>query len=154
MFLQENYLNDLYSFYNGLGKLNFKGISAKKILFLKCNSKNLNRILSDSNMYPELPIVRKYTMIANRIKTNPKAYGITNSAEMALLFMFSVDPSFEAAIIFGESNTTDQARTKMISHFGLYDKALIKLEKFYISNFLGPKKTKEIEEKINRRIYR
>lgn len=147
-------LSDLKSFYKSLGELNFKGTTARKILELRYNSKELNRIFRDFNIYVELSAPQRYAKIANKIKTNPKGYGATNNSEMALLFMFSIDPNFEAAIIYGESNTTKEIKEKMMRHFGLYDSALIELEKHYINNFLGPKKTNEIEEEIDRRIYK
>lgn len=147
-----SYSLDINSFYENLGNTSFKGLDPKRILILKVFSKQLNEFYTNKDI--RLNIVGRYVKIMNRIKSNPKGYGITNDAERYLLFMFSVDPNFEAAKIHGECDRISDAKTKMKMHFGLYDRKLILLENYFIKHFLSEEKRKEINEEIERRAFK
>lgn len=147
-----SYNIDINSFYENSNKISFKGIDSKKILILKAISKQLNEYYNNPNI--PLNKVAKYVKIMNRIKSNPKGYGVSSQAEKYILFMFSVDPNFEAAKIHGECNKAEEAKEKMRMHFGLYDKRLILIENYFIRRFLSEGKRNEINEEIERRVYK
>lgn len=147
-----NYNIDINSFYENLSGTSFKGVDLKRILILKTISKQLNEYYNNSNIH--LNKVGKYVKIMNKIKTNPKGYGVTSESEKYLLFMFSVDPNFEAAKIHGECDRINDVKTKMRMHFGVYDRKLILLENYFIKHFLSEEKRNEINEEIERRVYK
>ena len=68
--------------------------------------------------------------------------------------MYSVDPNFEATIIYGVENNTKSIKEKLTQKFGIYDPNLIKIEKFVITNFLNQKQKDEINEEIENRIFK
>ena len=151
----ENYLShdtDINSFYKNLNGTSFKEISIEKLKELKRNSNNLLKLLKN----PKLPASKpgKYIRIMNSIKTNPTGFGVSNEAEKYIFFMFCIDPTFEAVKINGECNTTKEVKEKMINHFGLFDKKLIIVENFFIKNFLTEKKRNEINEEIEKRVFK
>ena len=78
----------------------------------------------------------------------------TSMAEKLLLFMFSIDPNFEIAIIFGSEDRIYTAKEKIKEKFGIYDINLIKVEKLVIKNFLSEQKRNEINEEIDRRAFK
>lgn len=143
---------DIDSFYKNLNGTSFKGIDSKKLVALKVISNQLNSFFNNNNLH--FSKASRYVKIMNRIKTNPKGYGVSNEAEKYLLFMFSVDPSFEAAKIQGESNKIDETKEKMENFFGIYDRRLIILENYFIKNFLSEKKRNEIKEEIDKRVFK
>ena len=149
---QISYKVDIDSFYKNLNGTSFRGLDSKKLLTLKATSKSLNRFYNNDNMpYNK---VSRYVKIMNRIKTNPKGYGVSSEAEKYLLFMFSIDPSFEAAKIHGECNKIDETKEKMQNYFGVYDRRLIILENYFIKHFLSEKKRNEINEEIEKRVFK
>lgn len=149
---QISYKVDIDSFYKNLNGTSFRGLDSKKLLTLKATSKPLNGFYNNDNMpYNK---VSRYVKIMNRIKTNPKGYGVTSEAEKYLLFMFSIDPSFEAAKIHGECNKIDETKEKMQNYFGIYDRRLIILENYFIKLFLSEKKRNEINEEIEKRVFK
>ena len=107
-----------------------------------------------NNEFDDLCRFEKYVKIMNKIKTNPKHYNVESLAERYILFMFSVDPTFEAVKIYGECNKINEVKKKSNQFFGLYDKRLISLEKFFIKNFLSSEMKKRIDEEINERVYK
>lgn len=153
-FYKESYniKTDMDSFYKYLNECNFSEITLKKLMALIYNSKKLNKFYTDTQS--ELTITEKYIKVMNTVKTNPKTYGAETQAERYLLFMFAVDPTFEAAIIHASLNKTDEIKEEMFNKFGVYDSKLIMLEKYYIKRFLSEKKKENICEEINRRIYK
>lgn len=149
---QISYKVDIDSFYKNLNGTSFRGLDSKKLLTLKSTSKPLNGFYNNDNMpYNK---VSRYVKIMNRIKTNPKGYGVTSEAEKYLLFMFSIDPNFEAAKIHGECNKIDETKEKMQNYFGIYDRRLIILENYFIKHFLSEKKRNEINEEIEKRVFK
>ena len=95
----------------------FGGLTSKKLLELKAISNQLNAFYKNNNIPYDK--VSRYVKIMNRIKTNPKGYGVSSEAEKFLLFMFSVDPTFEAAKIHGECNKIEETKEKMQNYFGI-----------------------------------
>lgn len=149
---QKSYTVDINSFYKNLNGTSFRGLNKEKLIELLNISKTLNAFYKNNN----IPINRvgRYVKIMNRIKTNPKGYSISNEAEKYLLFMFSVDPSFEAAKIHGECNKIEETKQKMERYFGIYDRKLIILENFFIKHFLSEKKRNEINDEIEKRVFK
>lgn len=141
--------SDINSFYKNLNNANFRGIDTKKLLELKFLSKEFNAYFYNPNVTS--PAYNRYTTIMNRIKTNAK---LTSDAERYILFMFSVDPNFEAAIIYASENHKKEIKKKMEERFGVFDPNLISIEKFYIKNFLSEKKRNEVKEEITKRIFK
>ena len=149
---QISYKVDMDSFYKNLNGTSFKGLSSKELLNLRATSNQLNAFFNNNNL--PFSKVGRFVKIMNRIKTNPKGYGVSNEAEKYLLFMFSVDPSFEAAKIHGECNNIEETKQKMKNYFGIYDRRLIILENYFIKYFLSEKKRNEIKEEIEKRVFK
>lgn len=149
---QPDFTVDINSFYKNLNGTNFKGLDTKKILTLKLTSNSLNAFYNNDNI--PLNKISRYVKIMNRIKTNPKGYGVSSEAEKFLLFMFSVDPTFEAAKINGECNKEEETKKKMENYFDIYDRRLIILENYFIKHFLSEKKRNEINEEIEKRVFK
>lgn len=140
------------SFYSNLSKAHFTKLTAKKLLTLKYFSKELNKyfITPSNNLTKRV----KYLKIMDKIKTNPKFWGIEDFAEQYILFMFSVDPNFEVAITFGECNRIYEAKNLIENRIGIFDYKLLKLEKYYIKNFMTETARKQIEEEIDKRAFK
>ena len=143
------HLND---FYGNLNKAKFSELNAKRILTLKYISKDLNKYLN--NDYDKLPRDCRYLKIMDKIKTNPKSFGIQNYAEKFILFMFSVDPDFEAAITYGECDKINDVKRLMKRKIGVFDINLIKLEHYYMKHFMSKLKKEEINNEINNRVFK
>lgn len=146
-----NYKIYLEEFYRNLNRSDFKSISVKKILELKAYSKQLNKEFDD----PKSEVLKtlRYLKIIDRLKLSHKQFNLsddikTRCAERYLLFMFSVDPSFEAAVIFGQCDTIKEIKKEMIKTLGIYDLNLVHIENFYLKNFASEKKKEEIRNKI------
>lgn len=149
---QISYKVDIDSFYKNLKGTSFRGLTSKKLLELKAISNQLNAFYKNNNIPYDK--VSRYVKIMNRIKTNPKGYGVSSEAEKFLLFMFSVDPTFEAAKIHGECNKIEETKEKMQNYFGIYDRRLIILENYFIKYFLSEEKRNEIQEEIEKRAFK
>lgn len=147
-----NTKSDMESFYKYLSECDFSEITLKKLIELIHNSKKLNKFYT--NTESEFSITERYIKVMNTVKTNPKTYGALTQAERYLLFMFAIDPTFEATIIYASLNKTDEIKQHLFDRFGVYDKNLVAIEKYYIKRFLSPKKKEAINEEINRRIYK
>lgn len=140
------------SFYKNIHDLKISEISSKRIEDFKEKSKDLNK--EYNNNYSDRPKNVRYSRIMDKIKTTPKTYDLNNSTEKLLFFMFSVDPEFEAVLIYEEANDTIQLKKKMESYFGVYDKNLIKIERWYIKNLLDKESRINLEEEAERRVYK
>lgn len=148
----QTYYDYIKLFYKDISATTFKGISAKKILELKYISKNFNKYFNSKNVDDEK--YKKYKNIIKLIKTNVKKFNIKSEAEKFILLMFCVDPTFETFKIYGECNRTDEIHQKMLEQFGIHDHYLIYIEKTYIKYFLSKRKQDEINEEIEKRIYK
>lgn len=141
-------LANIKDFYKYLNNANFKEINLKKLIELKTKAKTLNNFYN----YEEENYGKgdRYAKVMDKIKTRP---GMSKE-EKYLLFMLSVDPDFEAFKIYSECNKTEEIKTKMIYKFGVFDQYLVIIEKFYIKRFLSEKKRNEINEEIEKRIFK
>jgi len=150
--------NNLKAFYNNLD-LNKEDISLDKLNSIK------ERAIQFNNLYNSIYFKRnraeRYIRIMELINSNCSNKYIINSkfytssnTEKLILFMYSVDPNFEATIIYGVENNTKSIREKITQKFGIYDPNLIKIEKFVITNFLNQKQKDEINEEIENRIFK
>lgn len=147
-----NLKTDMDAFYEDIACANLNDVTVKKILELKNFAKELNKKFNNEGFHKIKSI--RYTKIMNEIRCTPKKFNIKKPIEKFLLFMFSVDPTFEAAIIFGESNTLKEAKAKLTNHYELYDPCLVRLEQIYIKHFVSQKKQEEIKEEIKRRVFK
>lgn len=147
-----NFKSDMNSFYEKFNEIKCNELTLKKIIEIIKTSKELNTFFNNQNI--DLWKIEKYIKIMNNIKTNPKKFNVTNSSEKLLLLMFAVDPEFEAAIIYGECNTTKEIKTKFKNKFGLYDPNLIKIENYFIKHFLSTKQKENIQKEIEKRAFK
>ena len=143
---------DVETFYKNLKDTRFNNINVGIILKLVSNSRGLNAYFNNENL--KVHKSQRYVKVMNKIRSDFKSFNISSDAEKYLLFMFAVDPNFEAAKIYGQYNTVSEIRTKMYKKFGIYDRTLITIEKFFIKNFLSDKKRNEINDDITKRIYK
>lgn len=154
MLLSKQNINlEFESFYSRLPLTNFKNINNEIIENIKQNSKELNNFFSFNN---GLFKTNKYLKIMNRIKTCPKNFNISNDdwAQIYLLFMFSIDPKFEITKIYGSCNTTKEIKFEIEKEFGVFDKNIIKLEKFFIKHFLSNSDKEKMDEEISQRSFK
>lgn len=89
----------------------------------------------------------------NKIKKLQKCNSI-NDTEKYILFMFSIDPNFEAIKILGQYNKLSEIKLAMILNFGIYDKNLFTIEKFYIKHFFSEKEKEDINNEIQKRAFK
>ena len=127
-------------FYKNFSKTKFNTLDDRKILELKSIAPNLleEEAVTNSNLV-------NYVKKMRRLNKRPEKY---------ILFMFSVDPTFEALKIYGETNHITEAKRKMCNFFGVYDSKLIKIEKEFIKLFLSEKEKQEINEEIEKRVFK
>lgn len=146
------------TFYN-VNKINFKDINAEKLQDIINRSRNIHKMFLNEYFRPHkserylkiMEIIHSNYREANPVKNE---YATTSIAEKFLLFMFSIDPSFEAAIIHGSENRTIDIKRQIEEKFGIYDINLIKIEKVVIKNFLSETKRNQIYEEIDRRTFK
>lgn len=135
-------------FYKDINESDFQNITDDRILFLKKLAPNLlEKEFTSSNKF--INYIKKMKRLVN----DPQKYNIENQVEKYILFMFSVDPSFEAIKIYGESNHIEEVKEKMKKYFGIYDTKLINIENYFIKHLLKEEKIKEINEEIERRVF-
>ena len=142
---------DIISFYKNFSDTKFEKIKAKKLIELKLASKKLNNYFDNCNEYNKKS---KYIRLMNKFKTNPKGYNITNDLEKYILFMYSVDPKLEATYMYASVNKIQDVKIDMVKKFGVFDPNLVLIEKYYILNILGPKKKKEVLDKVEELSFR
>ena len=148
----KKYYNYIDLFYQDISNTTFKGINSRKILKLKFASKNFYNYFNNKNIDCEK--YKRYKKIMGEIKISRRKFNINSEAEKFILFMFCVDPTFEAFKIYSECNKIEEIHNKMMNKFGIYDKYLISIEKYFIKHFLSEKKQKEINEEIEERSYK
>ena len=103
-------------FYKNFSKTKFNTLEENKILKLKSIAPNLleEEAITDSKLI-------NYIKKMRRLNKKPEIYNINNDAEKYILFMFSVDPTFEAIKIYGETNHITETKRKLCNFFGAYD---------------------------------
>ena len=140
--------NIIMIFYEHLDIIDFETLTNDKILKLKELAPNL----LEEEFVTKSKFVN-YIKKMKRLNRTPEKYNITNDAEKYVLFMFSVDPTFEAIKIYEECNHIADTIEKMKSYFGIYDNNLIKIEKNFIKYFLSQEEKYKFNEEINKRIF-
>ena len=135
--------NIMINFYKNIDNLNINELNEKKITELYNIKDSLLDKTSD----------HKIINYINKIKKLSKNNNFTET-EKFILFMFSVDPNFEATKILGEYNGLNKIKLAMILNFGIYDKNLFTTEKFYIKNFFSEKEKQDINNEIEKRAFK
>ena len=135
--------NIIINFYKDIDNLNFNYLSKERIIELY-NIKD--SLLEKMSNY-------KIINYINKIKRLEKS-NIFNNTEKFILFMFSIDPNFEAIKILGEYNKLNEIKLAMILNFGIYDKNLFTIEKFYIKHFFSEKEKEDINNEIEKRAFK
>ena len=138
----------LNAFYKSINGGNFKGIDTEKLNELQELAKVYRNSFYNNQRNSE------YIETMNRIKCRSIVNISNPKAENTILFIFSVDPTFEAIKIYGECNHIKQIKEKMIKYFGIYDKNLIIIEKAFIKRFLSKIEINGLEEEIEKRVYK
>lgn len=135
--------NIMINFYKNIDNLSFNELNEEKITELYNIKDSLLDKTSD----------HKIINYINKIKKLSKNNNF-NETEKFILFMFSVDPNFEATKILGEYNRLNKIKLAMILNFGIYDKNLFTIEKFYIKHFFSEKEKEDINNEIEKRAFK
>ena len=139
--------NIMVNFYKNIDNLNFNELNEKRIIELY-NMKD--SLLEKTSNYKIINYINKM----KKFNKNSEKYNISNETEKFILFMFSVDPNFEATKILGEYNKLNDIKLAMILNFGIYDKNLFTIEKLYIKNFFSEKEKEDINNEIEKRAFK
>ena len=144
-----------YAFYKNC-KINSNEIANIKIDTIIEKSKELNKLYNCDLFKPIR--AQRYIKIMEIIHTNysgnittKNKFSTTSILEKLLLLIFSVDPEFKAFIIYNSENTKEEIKKQMEYKFGIYDKNLIKIEKFFIQTFFNKEQKNSIQEEIEKR---
>jgi len=151
--------NTSYNSFYKSNKLNFSTITDEKIKYLKEQAKLINLFFDNKEAGQNR--VFRYIKIMDRLNTvcgpniHPKAKFRTESQEEKfLLFIFAVDPEFEAAIIHLSENTKAAIRGKLNAYFGVYDPNLAKIELKVIKQILKNEQKKTIYDEAEKRAFK
>lgn len=79
-----------------------------------------------------------------------KKFWTSSKSEKFILFMYSVDPNFEALIIY----LSEYIKGKMKQKFGLYDPNLIKIEKEVLRQLLKTNEQNKINAEAEKRAFK
>lgn len=154
----KNQLVTMQAFYN-VDKINLSNIDEEKLSSIIERSKKIHKLY----LRPEFKQRKdeRYLKIMELINSNYREkipvknhYATTSQAEKFLLFMFSIDPDFEIAIIHATEDRTNDIKIKMREKFGVYDPYLIRIEKAVIKKLLNKEKQSEIYEEIEKRAFK
>ena len=148
----ENLGLHINSFYEKYHELKINDISKDKIDELKKASIDLSYYFNECFDY--ILKIQKYVRVLEKIITSSKKLGANNSTEKLLLFMFIVDPNLEVIKIYEEENNLKNIKPRIQKQFGVYDHNLIKIERWYIKNVLDKESKKQIEDEIERRVFK
>ena len=153
-----NQLITMQTFYN-VDKISFKDIDNSKLLNIIDQSKRINKLFLTEEFRSCKS--ERYLRIMELINSNYREnipvkshYATTSLAEKFLLFMFSIDPEFEIAIIYATEDRIYNIKKQIREKFGVYDPYLIKIEKAVIKKFLSKEKQNEITEEIEKRAFK
>ena len=148
-----SYIVDINSFYKDFNGADFSKVQPDRIAEIanKVEKVNSRRINCSCSLYKG---ARKYTNIMNHVRMNPKFYDLRSKEEVYFLFMFCVDPEFEAFMIVNEYNTMKEIKEKLLTRFGFPDTNLPKIEKEFIKNFMKKEEREKIKEEIDKRIWK
>lgn len=145
------------AFYNN--KVNFNNITEEKLNEIMERAKKFNKLfkrkefrdIKSARYLKLMELINSGYREGNPIKSE---YATTSLAEKYLLFMFTVDPEFDAAIIYASEDRIKDIKEQMIDKFGVFDQNLVKIEKYVINKLLTEEKRNEINEEIDRRIFK
>lgn len=154
----QNPITTMKAFYN-VDKINLKNITEEKLVNIIKRAEKIHQLFLNTSFknFQSERYLRIMELINSSYRaTNPmtNAYATTTPEEKFLLFLFSVDPNFEAAIIYASENKVEDSKRKIREKLGIYDVNLIKIEKAVITRLLNKEKQNEINEEIDRRIYK
>lgn len=161
------YYKTLENFYKKLDLTTFN-ITEERINELKEQSININKVFNNEKMGTKL---NRYIRIVEKIHSNNRTnsnynpnlrtynknsvyYPTFTYDEKYLLFMFAIDPNLEAAIISLSSNRTSEIKSQMVQKFGVFDIKLIRIEQHYIKYMLDSEKRNEINEEVEKRVFK
>jgi len=154
----KNQLVTMQTFYS-VDKISLKNIDNDKLLNIIEQSKKINRLFLDESF--KSCKSERYLRIMELINSNysktrdvKNHYATKSQEEKFLLFMFSIDPNFEIAIIHASEDRTYNIKTKIRKKFGVYDPYLIRIEKAVIKKLLSNEKKNEIYEEIEKRAFK
>ena len=154
----KNTLVTMQTFYN-VNKINLKNIDNTKLLNLINQSKKINELFLDETFKENK--IERYLRIMELIHSNysetrdvKNHYATKSQAEKFLLFMFSIDPNFEIAIIHGSEDRISDIKTKIRDKFGVYDPNLIRIENGVIKKLLSDEQKNQIYEEIEKRAFK
>lgn len=148
-----DYMVEVKKFYEDFNNANFDKIDSERIseltkLVEKVHSR---KIINYLNFYKG---VRRYTSIMSHIRINSKLYNLNSKEEIYFLFMFCIDPNFDAFLIFNEFNTSKEIKSNLELKFGISDINLAKIEREFINKFMNKNEKKQIQDEINKRIWK
>lgn len=154
----QNPIVTMQAFYN-VSKFSFKDITSEKLEDIIIRSKKIHTLYLKEDF--KSCKAERYLRIMELINSNYRTgtpvkthYSSTSIAEKYLLFMFSIDPDFEIAIIFGSEDRLYDIKAKIREKFGIYDQSLIKIEKAVLNKIIDEKKKKEVFDEIDRRAFK
>lgn len=154
----KNQLVTMQAFYS-VDKISLKNIDTDKLLNIIEQSKKINSLFLNEGFKSRKS--ERYLRIMELINSNYRSdirvnnhYATTSQEEKFLLFMFSIDPNFEIAIIHGSEDRTYDIKTKIREKFGVYDPYLIRIERAVINKLLSNEKKNEIYEEIEKRAFK
>ena len=154
----KNLLVTIKSFYD-VDKINISNIDDAKLQKIIEQSKNINKLFL-SKQFKENQRER-YLRIMELIHGNYRenipvnnGFATTSQAEKFLLYMFSIDPNFEIAIIHASEDRTNDIKVKIRQKFGVYDPYLIRIEKAVIKRLLTKEQQNKIYEEIEKRAFK
>lgn len=154
----KNQLVTMQAFYN-TNKIHLNKIDNNKLLDIIEKAKRINKLFLDESF--KSCKSERYLRIMELIHSNYSTtrdvknhYATKSQEEKFLLFMFSIDPNFEIAIIHASEDRTYDIKTKIREKFGVYDPYLIRIEKAVIKSLLSNEKKNEIYEEIEKRAFK
>lgn len=154
----QNILVTLKMFYN-IDKVSFKDITTEKLTNIIERAKEIHNLYLNEEF--RVKKSERYLRIMELINSNYRKdirvnnhYSSTSQSEKYLLFMFSIDPEFEIAIIHASEDRTDDIKNKIREKFGVYDPYLIIIEKAVIKKLLDSEKQSVIYEEIEKRAFK
>lgn len=120
----------ILNFYKNLKFTGFKTISPDR-------KKELDVIVEKNIYYFRNNTETKLTLmtvLAEKLTTSAKNYGLLNGDEQAYFFVKMLDPELKYLILYDISNNTEDIKPGRKIEF--YDKYLIILEKYYYRQFI------------------
>lgn len=136
-------------------------INKERIPYLQSQSIELNKYINrkihnfnNKRRYTvETYSLDVYRIYLNRILMASHVYGVKNKAEALALLVLSIDPEFDAYIIFKTSNKKEEVNKRLKQKFGFIDENIIKIEQ-QLYNKMAVKEKHIIKLKIQEGEYK